>query len=69
VDRHRFDSHPDLDSNFHFYPDPDPYQDWHPNDADPLADPTPSFMLESRENFNFIHRYVIIRQTRRGFVR
>jgi hypothetical protein len=43
VDRHRFDADPDQ--NFHFGADPfpDPDSDWHQNDADPHADPTPSF--------------------------
>ncbi len=31
------------DPNFHIYADPDPDQDWNQNDADPHADPTPSF--------------------------
>jgi hypothetical protein len=47
VDRHRFDADPDP--NFHFDDNPvtDTYPDWHQNDADPHADPTPRFdMLE-----------------------
>jgi hypothetical protein len=39
VDRHRVDADPDP--TFHFYADPDP--DWHQNNADPNADPNPSF--------------------------
>jgi hypothetical protein len=43
VDRHRVDADqdPGPDSNFHVdaYPDPD----WHQDDANPQADPTPSF--------------------------
>ncbi len=41
VDRHRF--YADPDPNFHVDVDPDPDPDWHQHDADPLADPTPSF--------------------------
>jgi hypothetical protein len=39
VDRHRFDA--DLDPNFHVDADPD--TDWHQNDVNSQADPTPSF--------------------------
>jgi hypothetical protein len=39
VDRHHFDADPDP--NIHVDADSDP--DWHQYDADPLADPTPSF--------------------------
>ncbi len=53
--RHCFDDDPDTDPNFHVDTDPDPDTNWHQNDADPRADPTPSFtygMLE-KENLNF----------------
>jgi hypothetical protein len=33
----------DPDPNFNFDADPDPNTDWHQNDADPHAYPTPSF--------------------------
>jgi hypothetical protein len=39
VDRHHFDADPDP--NIHVDADSDP--DWHQYDADPHADPTPSF--------------------------
>jgi hypothetical protein len=39
-DRHRFDADPN--STLHFDADPDPVPDWHQNNADPHADPTPS---------------------------
>jgi hypothetical protein len=47
VDRHSLDADPDPDPNFHFDADPDPDldPDWRQNDADPLADPTPSFTM------------------------
>jgi hypothetical protein len=41
VDRHRFDADPDP--NFHVDAVPDSDPDWHENDADPHADPTPNF--------------------------
>jgi hypothetical protein len=41
VDRNRVDANPDPD--FYVDADPDPDRDWHQNDADPHADPTPSF--------------------------
>ncbi len=41
MDRHRFDADPDPTHHFDADPDPDPY--WHQNNADPHADPTPSF--------------------------
>jgi hypothetical protein len=41
VDRHRFDSDPEP--NFLGDADPDPDPDWRQNDADPRADPAPSF--------------------------
>ncbi len=41
MDRHRFDADLDPDPSFLIDVDPDP--DWHQNDADPHADPTPSF--------------------------
>jgi hypothetical protein len=44
VDQHRFEADPDP--NFHVdansNPDPDPEHDWHQNNADLHADPTPS---------------------------
>ncbi len=47
MDRHRFEAESDPDPNFHFDAEPDPDQDpnldWHQNDADFHADPTPSF--------------------------
>jgi hypothetical protein len=33
----------DPDPNFHVDDDPDPDPDWHQNNADPHADPNPSF--------------------------
>jgi hypothetical protein len=41
VDQQRFDADPDQ--NFHVDADPDPDPDWPQNNADPHADPTPSF--------------------------
>jgi hypothetical protein len=38
---HRFDA--DQDPDLHVNADPDPDPDWHQNDADPHADPIPSF--------------------------
>jgi hypothetical protein len=45
VDRHIFDADPGP--KFHVDADPDPYSDpdWYQNDADPHADPTPSFNI------------------------
>jgi hypothetical protein len=43
VDRHRFDANPNPDLNLNLHFDTDPGPDWHHNDADPHADPTPSF--------------------------
>jgi hypothetical protein len=43
VDRHRFDAESDPKTTFHFDADPDLDPDWHQNNADPHADPTPSF--------------------------
>jgi hypothetical protein len=58
VDLYCFDSDSDTDPNFHFDAGPDP--DCHQNDADPYADPKPSFTRIrkykiERENFSFIH--------------
>ncbi len=47
MDRHRFDAAPDQD--FHVANDPDP--DWHQYDADPHADPTPSFKHVGKSEF------------------
>jgi hypothetical protein len=41
MDPHRLNADPDP--TFHVDADPDPDPDWHQNDADPLADHTPSF--------------------------
>jgi hypothetical protein len=43
VVQHSSDADPDLDPNVHVDADPDPDPDWHKNEADPHADPTPSF--------------------------
>jgi hypothetical protein len=44
-----FDADSDQDPNFHFDADPDP--DWHQNNADPHADPTPSFTNFGKSHF------------------
>jgi hypothetical protein len=41
LDRHRSDADPEP--NFYFDADPNPDPEWQQNDADPHADPTPSF--------------------------
>jgi hypothetical protein len=48
VDRHCFDADPDL--NFHNDADPDPYldPDWHQNNADSQADPSPSLTNDGK---------------------
>ncbi len=52
VDRHRVDADPDP--TFRFDADPDP--DRHENNADPNADPIPSFhMLENRAKFSYFY--------------
>jgi hypothetical protein len=60
VDRHRFDAVPDSDPTLHVDADPDPDPDWHQNDADPHADPIPSFtpVEEVTGFFTFIHNHV-----------
>jgi hypothetical protein len=40
VDRHRFDAGSKYEIPCLFHPDPKP--DWHQNDVDPHADPTPT---------------------------
>ncbi len=49
MDRHRLDTDPDPKPNFHSDADPD----WHKNDADPHADPIPSFILLENLKFCF----------------
>jgi hypothetical protein len=56
VDRHRFDADPDPNFLADADPDLDPDQDWHQNDADPHANPTPCFThVEKSIFFTFIH--------------
>jgi hypothetical protein len=57
VDRHRFDADSDAVPTLHVDADPDPDPDWHQNNADPHADPSPSFtpVEEVRGFFTFIH--------------
>jgi hypothetical protein len=53
VDRHRFDA--DSDLSFLVDDDPGPNPDCHQNDADPHADPTPSFTHDvGKSEFGFI---------------
>jgi hypothetical protein len=42
VDQHRFDADPDPDFHVDANSNPDPDHDWHQNNADHHADPTPS---------------------------
>ncbi len=55
MDQHCFDADPDLNLNFHVDaapdPDPDPGPVWHQNDADPHANPTPSFTHVGKSYF------------------
>jgi hypothetical protein len=52
VDRHRFVADPDPTFHRDADPVPDSDPDWHRNNADPCADPTPSFVnLEIGQNF------------------
>jgi hypothetical protein len=49
----------DPNPNFHVdaYPDPDPdldSADWHQNEADPHADPTPSFTHAGKSEYFFV---------------
>jgi hypothetical protein len=41
----------DPDPNFHVDADPDPDPGWHQNEADPYADPTPSFTHVGKSEF------------------
>jgi hypothetical protein len=60
VNRHRFDADPDP--NVHFDADPNPDPEFHQNDADPRADPTPRLqMLEHQNFFTFSHSIASIK--------
>ncbi len=55
MDRHRFKADPVPDQNFHVDADPDRERDpdWHQNNADPHANPTPSFTHVGKSEFSF----------------
>jgi hypothetical protein len=55
VDRHRFDADPDTVPNFQVDAGPDPDPNWHQNDADPHADPTPSFTHVEKSEYLLIY--------------
>jgi hypothetical protein len=49
VDQHRVDADPDP--KFHLEADPDPYPNWHQNDADPHTVPTSTFIHVEKSDF------------------
>ncbi len=57
MDWHCFDADPNP--NFHVDADPDPDPEWHQNEADPHADPTPSFTHVGKLEYFFTFSHSI----------
>jgi hypothetical protein len=66
VDRLRIDADPDpnflVDTDPETYPDPD----WHQHDADPRADPTPSFTLVGISDIFLSRHFYLSNLCKRG---